>query len=109
MATIKFPQTVRVPTLSASWVTRVLLVIGLVILAWTAFYTVPAESEGVVLRFGRFSRTVPSAAPSMSSRPSLDRAGWQSPACTCEKICFFSLKSQALTNRSPSDAHRRPA
>jgi membrane protease subunit HflK len=29
-------------------------------MAWTAFYTVPAESEGVVLRFGRFVRTVPS-------------------------------------------------
>jgi len=26
---------------------------------WSAFYTVPAESEGVVLRFGRFVDTVP--------------------------------------------------
>ncbi len=32
----------------------------LAIVAWTAFYTVPAESEGVVLRFGRFLGTQPS-------------------------------------------------
>ncbi len=35
-------------------------VILLLLVAWTAFYTVPAESEGVVLRFGRFHDTVPS-------------------------------------------------
>ena len=27
---------------------------------WSVFYTIPAESEGVVLRFGRFHSTVPS-------------------------------------------------
>ena len=32
----------------------------LAIAAWTAVYTVPAESEGVVLRFGRFIDTAPS-------------------------------------------------
>ena len=32
----------------------------LLMVAWSAFYTVPAESEGVVLRFGRFTNTVPS-------------------------------------------------
>jgi len=37
------------------------IVVVLVILtAWTSVYTVPAESEGVVLRFGRFIDTVPS-------------------------------------------------
>jgi membrane protease subunit HflK len=41
-------------------VAGVLGVILLLIVAWTAFYTVPAESEGVVLRFGRFVGTVPS-------------------------------------------------
>jgi membrane protease subunit HflK len=35
-------------------------VLFLLIVAWTTFYTVPAESEGVVLRFGRFADTVPS-------------------------------------------------
>jgi len=35
-----------------------LIVVGVVAL-WTTFYTVPAESEGVVLRFGRFSHIVP--------------------------------------------------
>ncbi|MEM7165440.1 MAG: FtsH protease activity modulator HflK [Planctomycetota bacterium] len=29
------------------------------VVAWTSIYTVPAESEGVVLRFGRFTKTVP--------------------------------------------------
>src|SRR5947209_12558843 len=30
----------------------------LIVLAWTSYYTVQAESEGVVLRFGRFLKTV---------------------------------------------------
>ena len=34
------------------------IAILLVILAWTACYTVQAESEGVVLRFGKFLKTV---------------------------------------------------
>lgn len=41
---------------------RLLAVLGaivlLIILAWTSYYTVQAESEGVVLRFGRFLKTV---------------------------------------------------
>ncbi len=32
----------------------------LLLILWTSIYTVPAESEGVVLRFGRFNSTVPS-------------------------------------------------
>jgi membrane protease subunit HflK len=35
-----------------------LVVIALVIVLWTSFYTVAAESEGVVLRFGKFLKTV---------------------------------------------------
>src|SRR3954470_311720 len=34
------------------------LVLLILILLWTSYYTVPAESEGVVLRFGRFLKTV---------------------------------------------------
>jgi len=34
----------------------ILIVVGLGF--WTALYTIPAESEGVILRFGRFSDTV---------------------------------------------------
>jgi modulator of FtsH protease HflK len=60
MATIKFPGPERLPTFSYSWVTMGILVLAVVVLAWTSFYTVPAESEGVVLRFGRFSHVVPS-------------------------------------------------
>lgn len=35
-----------------------IVVVALVIIAWTSFYTVAAESEGVVLRFGKFLKTV---------------------------------------------------
>jgi membrane protease subunit HflK len=34
------------------------IVFALIIILWTSFYTVPAESEGVVLRFGKFLTTV---------------------------------------------------
>jgi membrane protease subunit HflK len=37
-----------------------LVVVVLASVAWTSYYTVPAESEGVVLRFGKFMKTVPS-------------------------------------------------
>src|SRR3954465_3603623 len=36
----------------------VVLVIAALIVLWTSYYTVQAESEGVVLRFGRFLKTV---------------------------------------------------
>jgi membrane protease subunit HflK len=35
-----------------------LIVIALLVVLWTSYYTVPAESEGVVLRFGKFLKTV---------------------------------------------------
>ena len=36
----------------------VIVVVAVLIVAWTSFYTVAAESEGVVLRFGKFLKTV---------------------------------------------------
>ena len=37
----------------------ILIVVALLlILIWTSYYTVAAESEGVVLRFGKFLKTV---------------------------------------------------
>jgi membrane protease subunit HflK len=60
MTTIKFPRPPRLPAFSFGWVRTVLLILALAFVAWTAFYTVPAESEGVVLRLGRFSHVVPS-------------------------------------------------
>ena len=36
----------------------VLAVIAALIILWTSWYTVPAESEAVVLRFGKFLKTV---------------------------------------------------
>src|SRR3954447_3605668 len=34
------------------------LILVILILLWTSYYTVAAESEGVVLRFGKFLKTV---------------------------------------------------
>jgi membrane protease subunit HflK len=48
------------PSLPAKLLQIVAWLLLAVVVAWTAFYTVPAESEGVVLRFGRFSHVVPS-------------------------------------------------
>jgi len=36
----------------------IFVVVVLLILVWTSYYTVAAESEGVVLRFGKFFKTV---------------------------------------------------
>jgi modulator of FtsH protease HflK len=60
MATFKFPSQPSLPSFSSRWIPRLLLALTLTIFAWTSFYTVPAEAEGVVLRFGRFSHVVPS-------------------------------------------------
>jgi len=35
------------------------IIIATLVLLWTGIYTVPAESEAVIMRFGRFSHTVP--------------------------------------------------
>src|SRR5438876_4476913 len=48
----------HVPRFPVRLITGVVIVILLVILIWTACYTVQAESEGVVLRFGKFLKTV---------------------------------------------------
>src|SRR6266403_5378154 len=48
----------QLPRFPARLVAGVAIVILLVILIWTACYTVQAESEGVVLRFGKFLKTV---------------------------------------------------
>lgn len=59
MAVTKFPGR-RVPRFSFQWLRTALVALGVLVLAWTSFYTVPAESEGVILRLGRFSHTVAS-------------------------------------------------
>src|SRR6266581_9029967 len=48
----------HLPRFPGRLIAGVVIVILLVILIWTACYTVQAESEGVVLRFGRFLKTV---------------------------------------------------
>jgi membrane protease subunit HflK len=60
MAVTKFPTPRGYPRFSFRWITTALIIVGLLVFAWTSYYTVPAESEGVVLRFGRFSHVVPS-------------------------------------------------
>jgi modulator of FtsH protease HflK len=59
MAVSKFPSR-RVPSFSFEWIRTALILLVIAILGWTSFYTVPAESEGVILRLGRYSKTVPS-------------------------------------------------
>ena len=50
------PNPAQVMRAGTAGVVLLLLIIG----GWTSYYTIPAESEGVVLRFGRFIDTVPS-------------------------------------------------
>lgn len=57
---VNFPRQRSVPEVPFRWVIRALVALAVVLLLWTSFYTVPAEAEGVVLRFGRFSHVVPS-------------------------------------------------
>jgi membrane protease subunit HflK len=56
---IRFPRHWSVPSPTFQWIRVAALGLVLVLLAWTSFYTVPAESEGVVQRFGRFTYVVP--------------------------------------------------
>ena len=53
--TFQMPQMPRIPVRLIAGIFAIVL---LIILAWTSYYTVQAESEGVVLRFGRFLKTV---------------------------------------------------
>src|SRR5256885_2597782 len=48
----------HLPRFPARLIAGVVIVILLVVLIWTACYTVQAESEAVVLRFGKFLKTV---------------------------------------------------
>lgn len=56
----RYPQDFSVPPGIFKWLRTAILLLVVVLLGWTTFYTVPAESEGVVQRFGRFSHVVPS-------------------------------------------------
>ncbi len=55
LPTFHSPQVPRIPL---RFVGILAAIVILIILAWTSYYTVQAESEGVVLRFGRFLTTV---------------------------------------------------
>jgi membrane protease subunit HflK len=56
----KRPRMPAAPSISGKLIRTVALGLLAAAFAWTAFYTVPAESEGVVLRLGRFNHVVPS-------------------------------------------------
>lgn len=50
-------QTLQMPHIPLRPIAVIVAIILLGVLAWTSFYTVQAESEGVVLRFGKFLKT----------------------------------------------------
>jgi membrane protease subunit HflK len=51
-------QTLQMPHIPVRLIGGIVATILLIALAWTSSYTVQAESEGVVLRFGKFLKTV---------------------------------------------------
>src|ERR1700736_832712 len=53
--TFQMPQMPRIPVRLIAGIFSIIL---LIILTWTSYYTVQAESEAVVLRFGKFLKTV---------------------------------------------------
>jgi len=55
LPTFHAPQVPNIPVRSIALLGAIIL---LIILGWTSYYTVQAESEGVVLRFGKFLKTV---------------------------------------------------
>jgi membrane protease subunit HflK len=48
----------QIPHIPVRLIASIVAIILLIVLAWTSGYTVQAESEGVVLRFGKFLKTV---------------------------------------------------
>jgi modulator of FtsH protease HflK len=46
------------PELPEGWFQKLIPVLLVALLAWTSFFTVPAEADGVILRFGRYQSTV---------------------------------------------------
>src|SRR5260370_897026 len=51
-------QDLRIPHIPVRVIASIVAFILLIVLAWTSCYTVQAESEAVVLRFGKFLKTV---------------------------------------------------
>src|SRR5216117_228002 len=51
-------QDLRIPHIPVRVIIAIVAIILLIVLVWTSYYTVQAESEGVVLRFGKFLKTV---------------------------------------------------
>jgi membrane protease subunit HflK len=51
-------QDLQIPHIPVRLIVSIAAVLLLLVLAWTSGYTVQAESEGVVLRFGKFLKTV---------------------------------------------------
>src|SRR5215469_18427428 len=51
-------QDLQIPHIPVRLIASIAAVLLLVVLGWTSYYTVGADSEGVVLRFGKFLKTV---------------------------------------------------
>ena len=54
----QFPKTINVSNLPLGLFVLVFWILVALIFAWTGTYTVPAESEGIVQRFGAYHQTV---------------------------------------------------
>ena len=52
-----FPRGVNLPDFDAKKIVGVMVLGAILLGGWSSFYTVPAEAEGVVLRFGRYLKT----------------------------------------------------
>src|SRR4051812_42551450 len=51
-------RTIQAPHFPARLLVGIVLAVLILALVWTSYYTVQAESEAVVLRFGKFLKTV---------------------------------------------------
>src|SRR5436190_24032710 len=51
-------KTINLPNLPGGFIVLGFWLLVALIFLWTGFYTVPADSEGVVLRFGGYHETV---------------------------------------------------
>ncbi|MDA0811508.1 MAG: FtsH protease activity modulator HflK [Verrucomicrobia bacterium] len=52
-----FPRGVNLPDIDGKKIVGIMVLGAILLGAWSSFYTVPAEAEGVVLRLGRYLKT----------------------------------------------------
>src|SRR6266567_2636774 len=109
----------HLPRFPTRLIAGVVIVILVVVLIWTACYTVQAESEGVVLRFGKFLKTVepglhfklPFGIDEVTVLPTRRQLklefGFITPGYTNPKQYLFDVRNPAQTLRDLSEAAMR--